>query len=283
MPDARQGISVADERFLGSCAAAIARRRLAAPAVVLLECLKPVSSWVARSCTCWGRSWASRARPRIGIAWRGCSSGGRTSSVFSPTSRRRRRRRRDVRAPPPRATAPSSSPIAARPRPRPCSWCGGKALSPRRPRRIPDDGGVAGGGRPVRRAQCTRAAAGPDRPRFPGGRRCFADPGDGSGARRACVPEHEQCGRRPADGRRRPRAQHDGRERGEGGARRRRGRDRRRSAQRRREHQVARLEQLRRCRPDIVLLSGGTDGGAVTPVVALAELIAAADIHRLDG
>jgi uncharacterized protein (TIGR01319 family) len=49
------------------------------------------------------------------------------------------------------------------------------------------------------------------------------------------------------------------------------------------ESTVARLEQLRRCRPDIVLLSGGTDGGAVAPVVALAELIAAADIRPRHG
>jgi uncharacterized protein (TIGR01319 family) len=49
------------------------------------------------------------------------------------------------------------------------------------------------------------------------------------------------------------------------------------------ESTVARLEQLRRCRPDIVLLSGGTDGGAVAPVIALAELIAAADIRPRYG
>ena len=49
------------------------------------------------------------------------------------------------------------------------------------------------------------------------------------------------------------------------------------------ESTVARLEQLRRCRPDIVLLCGGTDGGAVAPVIALAELIAAADIRPRYG
>ncbi len=49
------------------------------------------------------------------------------------------------------------------------------------------------------------------------------------------------------------------------------------------ESTVARLDQLRRCRPDIVLLSGGTDGGAVAPVIALAELIAAADIRPRYG
>ncbi|HDS74279.1 MAG TPA: methylaspartate mutase [Firmicutes bacterium] len=37
------------------------------------------------------------------------------------------------------------------------------------------------------------------------------------------------------------------------------------------------IERIRQLRPDMVLLSGGTDGGTVTHVVALAEFIAAAD------
>lgn len=39
----------------------------------------------------------------------------------------------------------------------------------------------------------------------------------------------------------------------------------------------ARVERLRELRPDIVLLSGGVDGGAKGPVVELAELVRAAD------
>lgn len=49
------------------------------------------------------------------------------------------------------------------------------------------------------------------------------------------------------------------------------------------ESTTAQLEQLRRCRPDIVLLCGGTDGGAVAPVIALAELVAAADVRPRHG
>lgn len=43
--------------------------------------------------------------------------------------------------------------------------------------------------------------------------------------------------------------------------------------------EAARLERLRRCRPDMVLLAGGTEGGACAQVVALAELLAAADVQ----
>ena len=43
MPTGRHEITAADDRFLASFAAAIARRRLAAPTVLLLEWLKPVS------------------------------------------------------------------------------------------------------------------------------------------------------------------------------------------------------------------------------------------------
>ncbi len=46
---------------------------------------------------------------------------------------------------------------------------------------------------------------------------------------------------------------------------------------------VTRLERLRLCRPDIVLISGGTDEGAVAPVVGLAELVAAAGIRPRYG
>jgi len=45
------------------------------------------------------------------------------------------------------------------------------------------------------------------------------------------------------------------------------------------EDEAGRLERLRRCRPDMVLLAGGTEDGAVAPVVALAELLAAADLR----
>ena len=45
------------------------------------------------------------------------------------------------------------------------------------------------------------------------------------------------------------------------------------------EEEAARLERLRRCRPDMVLLAGGTEGGARAQVVALAELLAAADLQ----
>ncbi|HOX26536.1 MAG TPA: glutamate mutase L [Candidatus Krumholzibacteria bacterium] len=41
----------------------------------------------------------------------------------------------------------------------------------------------------------------------------------------------------------------------------------------------SRLRRLRRCRPDMVLLAGGADDGAVTQVVALAELLVAADLR----
>ena len=37
------------------------------------------------------------------------------------------------------------------------------------------------------------------------------------------------------------------------------------------------IEQIRRLRPDMILLSGGTDGGAEEQVAELAELIAAAN------
>jgi len=43
------------------------------------------------------------------------------------------------------------------------------------------------------------------------------------------------------------------------------------------------LARLRRIRPDMVLLAGGTDGGARSQVVALAELIAAAEIGPRHG
>lgn len=43
--------------------------------------------------------------------------------------------------------------------------------------------------------------------------------------------------------------------------------------------ETERLERLRRLRPDMVLLAGGTDGGAQSQVVALAELIAAAELR----
>ena len=45
------------------------------------------------------------------------------------------------------------------------------------------------------------------------------------------------------------------------------------------EDTAGRLERLRRSRPDMVLLAGGTDGGAVDQVVALAEQLAAADLR----
>ena len=44
------------------------------------------------------------------------------------------------------------------------------------------------------------------------------------------------------------------------------------------EDETERLERLRRGRPDMVLLCGGTDGGAVAQVVALAEQLAAANL-----
>ena len=43
--------------------------------------------------------------------------------------------------------------------------------------------------------------------------------------------------------------------------------------------ETERLERLRRCRPDMVLLTGGTDGGASAQVIAMAELLAAADLR----
>ncbi len=51
------------------------------------------------------------------------------------------------------------------------------------------------------------------------------------------------------------------------------------------EDDTARLERLRRCRPDMVLLAGGTEQGAAAQVVALAEQLAAADLrpHWGDG
>ena len=45
------------------------------------------------------------------------------------------------------------------------------------------------------------------------------------------------------------------------------------------EDQTRRLERLRRRRPDMVLLAGGTDGGAREQVVALAEQLAAAELR----
>ncbi len=45
------------------------------------------------------------------------------------------------------------------------------------------------------------------------------------------------------------------------------------------EDQTARLSRLRRQRPDMVLLAGGTDGGAREQVVALAEQLAAAELR----
>jgi uncharacterized protein (TIGR01319 family) len=43
--------------------------------------------------------------------------------------------------------------------------------------------------------------------------------------------------------------------------------------------ETERIERLRQGQPDMVLLAGGTDGGAVAPVVALAEQLAAAEIR----
>jgi len=40
-----------------------------------------------------------------------------------------------------------------------------------------------------------------------------------------------------------------------------------------------RIEQLRRLRPDMILLAGGTDGGQSDNVIELAEFIYAADPH----
>ena len=37
------------------------------------------------------------------------------------------------------------------------------------------------------------------------------------------------------------------------------------------------IERIRRLRPDMILLSGGIDGGTMTHVVEIAELLAAAD------
>lgn len=45
------------------------------------------------------------------------------------------------------------------------------------------------------------------------------------------------------------------------------------------EDETARMERLRRCRPDMVLLAGGTENGARAQVVALAELLAAANLR----
>lgn len=45
------------------------------------------------------------------------------------------------------------------------------------------------------------------------------------------------------------------------------------------ETDAVRIERLRRLQPDMVLLAGGTDGGAVAQVVSLAELLAAADLR----
>ena len=43
--------------------------------------------------------------------------------------------------------------------------------------------------------------------------------------------------------------------------------------------ETERLEHLRRCRPDMVLMTGGTDGGASAQVIAMAELLAVADLR----
>jgi len=45
------------------------------------------------------------------------------------------------------------------------------------------------------------------------------------------------------------------------------------------ETETARMERLRRLRPDMVVLAGGTDDGAEAQVVALAELIAASELR----
>jgi uncharacterized protein (TIGR01319 family) len=45
------------------------------------------------------------------------------------------------------------------------------------------------------------------------------------------------------------------------------------------EDETERLQRLRRTRPDMVLLAGGTDGGAEAQVIALAEQLAAADLQ----
>ena len=47
------------------------------------------------------------------------------------------------------------------------------------------------------------------------------------------------------------------------------------SNDRRQPHQQ--IERIRHLRPDMILLSGGIDGGTTTHVVELAEIIAAAD------
>jgi uncharacterized protein (TIGR01319 family) len=42
-------------------------------------------------------------------------------------------------------------------------------------------------------------------------------------------------------------------------------------------HPYAKIERIRKLRPDMVLVSGGTDGGTITHVVEMAEYISAAD------
>ncbi len=81
--------------------------------------------------------------------------------------------------------------------------------------------------------------------------------------------------RRPADdgGRRRPRD--DGRERQARGARRRRDRDGRHRVERQAQPHEQ-IQRIRELRPDMILISGGTDGGTTTHVVQIAELIAPA-------
>ena len=81
--------------------------------------------------------------------------------------------------------------------------------------------------------------------------------------------------RRPADDGRRRRSRDDRRERQARGTRRRRDRHGRHRVERRRKPHEQ-IQRIRELRPDMILISGGIDGGTTTHVVQIAELIAPA-------
>ncbi len=283
MPGGRQEISVADDRFLASFAAAIARRRLAAPAVVLLECLKPVSFLGSQVMHVLG--------PFVGLA--GSSADwGRLSGLLEQRANVER-----LLAHLETAAAPQPQPIADETAPDGAfvvTDCGstttkavlfvrrdgryrlaGRAESPTTVESPVED--VLCG---VRNAlallqdqtghvfladdgEALLPATGPDR-----GVRAFLSTSSAGGGlqmvvvglvRSMTAASAEKAALGAGAIVTTVVAHNDD------------------------ESTVARLERLRRSRPDIVLLSGGTDGGAVAPVVALAELIAAADVRPRYG
>jgi uncharacterized protein (TIGR01319 family) len=283
MPAGKQDISVADDRFLASFAAGIARRRLTAPAVLLLECLKPVSFLgsqvmhvlspfvgLASSSTDWDRLGGLLER-RANVerllahletaaapqAWRvdddvAADGAFVVTDCGSTTTKAVLFARRDGRY---RIAGRAESPTTVE-SPVEDVLCGVRnALALLQDQTghvfLTDDG------------ESLIPATGPDR-----GVRAFLSTSSAGGGlqmvvvglvRSMTAASAEKAALGAGAIVTAVVAHNDT------------------------ESTVARLEQLRRCRPDIVLLSGGTDGGAVAPVIALAELIAAADIRPRYG